>query len=366
MGRDRNNRITRNNETNGRSEFIETYIRNTLNEIKEDIKNIINLEEEKEEKTDEKMSIVLKELIDANFKNVNVDGYGNLIHTLLPLTDKKENDKIRRSLILYYTALYFDNVDLLNRMLKEEVDFGYQLHDLKLYLLDKDVTSRFEGDEYIEVVKDCGELFFRFNLSTKNLTKEEKEEYITRFVSILKARHSDLVTDSNNRFRFYYLFSKYVMDVYEDASYYYATKDQLAMMSGCGNSLHIKNEDTIKRLNNLVQTTAFSGHFWNMDLMFSLFSDEELQGVDYWTGSYFDQYSETPEMLDKAKDLYARNRQMAKKVYHCTKETFMQIDNDTLIEIFDDLDSIPSDEWVKLKAVGLKPKVMLKRMLKKY
>ena len=130
------------NNLNKRDEFLETYIQNTLNEIKGYVKQVLVLDSISEEETDKKMAIVLRELIDANFKNVNVDGYGNLVHTLLPLTDDKENDKIRRTLILYYTALYYDNVELLNKMLKEEINFGYQLNDLYLYYLDVILLSK--------------------------------------------------------------------------------------------------------------------------------------------------------------------------------------------------------------------------------
>ena len=109
MARDRLDRNK--NSLNKRENFLETYIRNTLNEIKGYVKQVLVLEPTQEEETDKKMSIVLRELIDANFKNVNVDGYGNLVHTLLPLTDSKENDKIRRTLILYYTAYRKDLIE---------------------------------------------------------------------------------------------------------------------------------------------------------------------------------------------------------------------------------------------------------------
>lgn len=363
MGRDRLDRNK--NSLNKRDEFIETYIRNTLNEIKSYVKKVIVLDPIQEEETDKKMSIVLKDLIDSNFKNINIDGYGNLIHTLLPLTDSKENDKIRRTLILYYTGLYHDNVDLLNKMLKEEINFGYELHDLYLYYLDKDITSKFESDEYSQIIKECGELLKWFNISTRDLPKEEREKYIIRVSSILKERHADLTVESSNRYALYYLFTKNALDIFEDASYYYATKEQLRMMSSCGDSRNIKNDDTKRRLNDLIQTTAFKEHYWNPDLMFSLFTDEELQGMDFWDGSYFSHYSETPEMLDKAMDLFKRNRKAIRNVARLTSEGFMQIDNDILIEIYEDIDPLQNDEWIKFKAMNVKPKVMIKRIFKR-
>lgn len=356
-------RLDRNN-SNKRDEFIETYIYNTLNEIKGYVKQVIVLDSIQEEETDKKMSVVLKELIDANFKNVNVDGYGNLVHTLLPLTDSKENDKIRRTLILYYTALYNDNVELLNKMLKEEIDFGYQLHDLKLYYLDKDITSKFGEEEYFQVIKDCGYLFRFFNITTRKLQKDEREKYIIKFTNILKTRQQDLV--SNNGYNFYHLFTKDALDIFEDASYYYSTKEQLQMMSGYGADLiNIKNEDTIRRLNDLVQSTAFCQKFMNTDLMFRLFTDEELQRMGFWDSCFFDRFSHTPEMLDKAMDLFQKNRGATKLTGRISFKTFMEIDNDILIKIYEGVDSMPNEDWIKLKASTMKPKSMIKRIFKK-
>lgn len=348
-----------------KEDFIETYVRNTLNEIKSFIKTKINLEREQEEKTDEKMSLVLKELIDGNFKNINVDGYGNLIHTLLPLTDEKENNKIRCSLVLYYTALYFDNVKLLNRMLQEEVNFGDILNDLNLYVLDKDISSKFEENEYIEIVKDCIVVFNGFYQTTKDLSSEEREKYITRFVNILKARHKDL-TPNGSSHDYYSLFDKKRLDIYEDDSYLNASKKQLNIIAN-SNTCHIKNEDTIRRLNNLIQTTDFNHHYWNTDLMFSLFSDDELFNMDYWVALYFEAFSDNRDMLNKAMDFYNRIKDeiVDRRDIHCSSDTFMMVDNDVLVEIYNKRGFIPDDDELKAMVALVKPKVKLKRIFKR-
>ena len=78
--------------------------------------------------------LVLKDLINANFKNLQRDPKGNLIYTLLPIVDERENNKVRTSLVLYYTSLYYDNVDLLQQMLAAERDFLEQtLYDREIY-----------------------------------------------------------------------------------------------------------------------------------------------------------------------------------------------------------------------------------------
>ena len=74
-------------ENNNRNDFIDVYVLKTLNEIKNDVKNNIKLDKNKEEETDKKMSLVLKDLINANFKNLQMDPKGDMIYTFLPIVD---------------------------------------------------------------------------------------------------------------------------------------------------------------------------------------------------------------------------------------------------------------------------------------
>ena len=170
-------------ETTNKNDFIDIYILKTLNEIKGTIKCNIKLDKEKEEEVDKKMAIILTDLINANFKNLQKDPNGNLIYTLLPIVDKEENKKIRLSLVLYYTALYYDNVDLLRDLLKEKIGFEGNWH-INLQYLDKSISSKFERKKYIEMIKTCGYIFRNFAKSIENLTEEEREQYIQKFVKL--------------------------------------------------------------------------------------------------------------------------------------------------------------------------------------
>ena len=218
----------------------------------------------------------------------------------------------------------------------------------------------------LQIIKNCGGVLNNFNFTTRDLPKEKREEYVIRFTNILKERHQDIITHSLYS-NFYYLFSKKNLDTFEDASYYYGTKEQLKMMSNYGDSLsnNIKNDDTIRRLNDLIQTTAFKEYFYNFDLMFSLFNDDELQRMDRWDGRFFEMFSCTPEMLDKAMDLFKRNRRATKLTERITAETFMDIDNDILIKIYDSVEFMPDEDWIKLKASTMSPKTMIKLFKRK-
>ena len=158
------------------------------------------------------------------------------------------------------------------------------------------------------------------------------------------------------------MFSKNTLDTFEDASYYYATFEQLRMMSRCDKPT---NKNTIIRINDLVQTTSFKEHYPNTDLMFNLFTDDELQGIDFYTGYYFNYFKETPEMLDKAMDLFKRKKKAIRNISRLTPEVFMQIDNDILLEIYEYIIPLQDEEWIKFKVSTLKSKSMIKRIFKR-
>ena len=64
-------------------------------------KKNIKLDKDREDSTDKKMVAVLTDLINANFKNLQKDPNGNIIYTLLPIVDEKENKNE------LYSATYF-------------------------------------------------------------------------------------------------------------------------------------------------------------------------------------------------------------------------------------------------------------------
>ena len=90
----------------GKNDFIDIYVLKTLNEIKGIVKHEIKLEKEREMEIDKKMAIVLKDLINANFKNLQMNPNGDMIYTLLPIVDDQENNKIRLSFALYLSLIH--------------------------------------------------------------------------------------------------------------------------------------------------------------------------------------------------------------------------------------------------------------------
>ena len=359
-------------ETLNKTDFIDVYILRTLNEIKNSVKQNINLKPEKENETDEKMKFVLKDLINANFKNLQRDPQGNLIYTLLPIVDSRENEKVRTSLVLYYTALYYDNVDLLQQMLASDVSFtnGYLL---SLQYLDKRISSKFHTKDYIDYIKRFGKIFIKFAWSIKNLPDEEQEKYAQRFSSLFKLKYEELceVGKKYNRYSTYdleNLFVKGNLDTFEYNSYRYADNKQLELIHFCNGKQY--NDETKRRLNHLIQNTSFSKRLCDFDLMITLFSDEDLSKLDNDTSSFISYFSDTPEMLQKAIEFVNLRPEIAFYVEHCvSKERFMKTSNYVLIEAMDYMDKHyleHNEHNVELLSRTMVPRTTLKRIFGVY
>lgn len=101
--------------------------------------------------------------------------------------------------------------------------------------------------------------------------------------------------------------------------------------------------------------------------MFSLFSDDELFNINYWVSDYFSTFSDNPNMLNKAMDFYNRIKdEIVDGIWvHCSRDAFMMIDNDVLVEIFNKRGFIPADDILNAMAVLVTPKVKLKRIFKR-
>lgn len=320
-------------EITNKNDFIDIYVLKTLSEIKFEVKQKIELKSDLERQTDEKMKLVLKDLINANFKNLQMDPQGNLIYTLLPIVDERENKKIRNLFVLYYTALYYDNVDLLQQMLSANVQFELN-NSLRLQYLDKFISSKFDTTDYIENIKKFGETFANFVTSIKNLSDEEKEKYSQKFLSLFKLKYKEMCEIQEKKYSRYELkdlFVKNNLDTFEYDTYKCADNKQLELINFCGS--HKYNETTIARLNHLIQTTNFSNILTDFDLLTNIFSDDELAKLDFDTSMFLSHYSDTPEMLQKAIEFIELKPEMpCFIVSYVSKEDFMKISNYVLIE----------------------------------
>lgn len=356
-------------ETTNKNNFINIYVLETLNEIKGAINCNIKLDKEKEAEIDRKMSIVLKDLINANFKNLQKDPKGNLIYTLLPIVDEFENNKVRLSLVLYYTALYYDNVDLLHDLLKENIGFDERWH-INLQYLDKSISSKFERKKYIEMIKNCGYIFRNFAKSIENSTEKEREQYIQRFVKLINLKYDSICNiikkkQYYERDRLEHLLEKENLDTFTDETYIQATEEQLKLI----NYSYADNcsKETRDRLNNLMQTKGFSNQLSDLELMMKLYTDEELCTLDYFISRAISKFSHTEESLNKVIDFIQRKPYLASQIINLSEETFMKFDNFTLIELCNKLGYL-DDKKDDLNIIAnlLKLKIAIKKIVGAY
>lgn len=350
-------------------DFIDVYVLKTLNEIKNIVKREINLEKNKEEETDKKMFLILKNLINSNFKNLQRDPKGNLIYTLLPIVDKEENEKVRLSMVLYYTALYYDNIDLLKDLLKENIQFERN-YRIKLQYLDKSISSKFDREEYIRNIKNHGDMFINFAESIDDLSEEDREKYIIRFFKLFNMKYEDICEYLKNDRRYCelgHLFDKNNLDTFEDNSYKNADLKQLELINRCHRDKY--QEETCVRLNHLIQNTSFSNYLCDYDLMMRLYNDEELFDIDNEIARFLSYFSKSEEMLNKALEFIKIRPSLAFKATLITRERFMSINNYLLIEMLEHMEKhylIVNNHNLDILSKTMIPKTGIKRLLKIY
>ena len=230
------------------------FMQEFLTYIKQEIKRKIKLDPQKEKLIDMKIISLLK-------KDNNLN------------TDEKKCYYIK-----IYTALYFDNLEILTLLNRNNFSLGIYPSNLGIYILDNSFTKHFTNISYIDFITRYKPYLHSFFLSIKDLNNKEKETYIKRFIKLttsldctLKILEKDSKTIVNS------LFTKKSLDTFNDNTYFSASLDQLTNIIAPLET--IPSKDTIKRLNNLIAKTNFSMFYHNYDLMFELFSDEELLDI---------------------------------------------------------------------------------------
>lgn len=351
---------------NNSDSFIDVYVFKTLNEIKDVVRREIDLEKTREEEADKKMFLVLKDLINANFKNLQRDPEGNLIYTLLPIVDERENDKVRFSLELYYVALYYDNVSLLQDCLKENVDFrrNYSKH---FQYLDKSVSSKFKREDYIKYLKRFGSTFYFFNKSIQGLSDEEREKYILRLVNLFNLKYEDMLSYVNSKRcdgNLSTLFNKSNLDKFDDETYSCLKGEQLYFVDRLFNTS--LGEEARVRLNNLLQTTDYCKILRNFDLMMKLYSDDALSTLGYDVSLFLDKFSKSDEMLKKALDFVSLRSDLCLNCSFISENRFMEINNCLLIEALDHMDKhylVVNNHNLDILTKTMIPKTGIKKLL---
>ena len=146
----------KNNEIDSCKEILAM---NVLNEVKSYVRNSgVHIEGERQEDTDQKILEVIRDVLFKQFVKA----------------DKAIIDKIYRSLVENYYALYCDNTELLKFLTKNEFNFD-ATENMNLFVLDKRVSKNFT---YEEILKIFGYRPYAFKDFYKSLyNADNKEQY---------------------------------------------------------------------------------------------------------------------------------------------------------------------------------------------
>ena len=359
-------------DTLNKDDFINIYVLNTLNEIKTSVKENIKLDKGREAATDKKMAAVLTDLINANLKGLPKDSKDNIIYTLLSVTGKGDKKKIRLSLVLYYAALYYDNVDLLQDLMRADVRFYNYYDSFNLCYLDKTMSSKFDRKEYIEFLQECGFVFENFYRSIDNVSLEEKEKYILKIKKILEVKHGMIaeIFKNGRGNSIIKIFSKNHLDVFSDNTYEQASYEQLRMINYYADE-KISSESR-DRLNKLMQTKRFSNNLCNYDLMLKVLTDEQLEDIEYFASEAISVHYDKNENPSKILDFVSRRPDLSYAISLVPKEKFKKINNYALIEMCDYCRNqrktrcLYSSEACDFYLKEVRSTVLIKRVLGKY
>lgn len=164
-------------------QFLNILSKSILTKAKESIrKNMIILEGQQEQNADKKVLEVIKSIVNSKKENI----------------ENKLSTHLMNSLILQYTAIYNDNLELLDELLNNNFDwrltFDY-MASKKLFVLDKRITRNFEINEYIKILENSLKTIYYFYKSLynqRNNNEINKDEIINKFCNIIKKQYNSI------------------------------------------------------------------------------------------------------------------------------------------------------------------------------
>jgi hypothetical protein len=261
-------------------EYIDVYANALLKDIKSRVKqNYIELVNE--EQIDKKMIEVIKGLC----SNKEVDASENKIATfnIVPNGSEEDSNRVFCTLIIYYAAMYFDNLELLSKLLDKDFSFGSKSYSLDLFALDKKLSSSFDEEQYFDLLFNNRELVrnFYFSLSDEDV-ELDKDTCIRVFSEILKET-PDVISENASRRPFSgldKLITKKTIAYFGKELIQKSTMEQKENII-CHMSLEELTPEMIARLCNLMKNenvSMYSYDFW--EHIFNNLTDEEIIIID--------------------------------------------------------------------------------------
>lgn len=301
--------------------------------IKQEIKRKVKLEKDKEELTDKKIIPLLEKENDLN------------------------NDEKKCYYIKLYTGLYFNNLKVLSNLESNNISLGIFPSNLSIYLLDNSFTKFFTSTSYITFITRYKPYLHSFFLSIKDLDIFEKENYIKRFIHLVTFLDNTLKKLESNHYNLINsLFTKKALDTFSDTTYFKASIYQLTNIIAPLEMTPSKS--TIKRLNNLITTTNFSMFCHNYDLMFELFSDEELLNMSTSPEYFFTKALNNKLDLTRVIYVYKHNPDIINNMGLLCPNIFNNYSNDEIIYLSKTINFSSPNASKELKNYNFKRRVL--------
>lgn len=301
--------------------------------IKQEIKRKVKLEKDKEELTDKKIIPLLEKENDLN------------------------NDEKKCYYIKLYTGLYFNNLKVLSNLESNNISLGIFPSNLSIYLLDNSFTKFFTSTSYITFITRYKPYLHSFFLSIKDLDIFEKENYIKRFIHLVTFLDNTLKKLESNHYNLINsLFTKKALDTFSDTTYFKASIYQLTNIIAPLEMTPSKS--TIKRLNNLITTTNFSMFCHNYDLMFELFSDEELLNMSTSPEYFFTKALNNKLDLTRVIYVYKHNPDIINNMGLLCPNIFNNYSNDEIIYLSKTINFSSQNAPKSLKSYDFKRRVL--------
>ena len=153
------------------------------------------------------------------------------IRETINIIDEKDNEKIkfrghtvnRKALVpivIRYYALYNDNLELLDRLKNFKFDIECKLN---LYPLDRNLSSKFPLDKYVELLNNQEIVFRRFYGSLWGLDNDKKSQVLETFCDLINKKNDiaiDKKKDNNDE-------DKYLVNLMCEKNFDYFGKDFL-------------------------------------------------------------------------------------------------------------------------------------------
>ena len=261
-------------------DYEKVYARTFLNEVKSRVRqNSMKVEGDKEKEVDLKMEEVIKDLSFED--NGNVTKY--MVKSLFS-NNAEETERFFSTLVVYYAALYNDNVDLLKELLDKEFSFGYRRHDLNIGVLDKRISSKFKREDYIKLVKYQSASFNGFYHGLSYIYRKKDDDfYIDKFSNIMKRTIPSLESEEiktpflgvgpDNIIK--------ALEYLEEDAILNASKKQRDFIIDESDS-YLKKMDLndVNRVNNFLKNTNINLALFQLIRLLPNFTDDEILKID--------------------------------------------------------------------------------------